>query len=857
MCARFDALASANKPNPFVELHAQRLEAFRRRDWPGLASIFSDDFVLVDKRPATGWPTLRGPTEMAAMWRDLFTIGPDVQPFFELVEGDDETAIFYYGLRGHANREDGGGEFEDMAGNVAVMRDGLLCYAEVFNPDDLEAMRARRVELRPLAHRRSGTGLRLEPFTAEHAALRLTDAIQARAWPTVDTLLDPGLVVLDRRPGSPIHARKGLLAHLRALADTACRYHVYAATDRATAGVLTAGGQVLGAVMLWAGDQCVRVQLFEPDDETSMRSRIEQLDPTADWGPATRGVQRYVDCLNARDIEGIRASYAEDFRLVDHRLASPLSGVLSGDEHSAAFEALFALASDARIRVDHLGELDGVYLGKAAWFGHQNQTGGEFEIPFRVVVIWNERCSRFELFDVEDERGALRAMSRLLAPRANDAAPVATDLVLGLTAAINDRDWERVKACLAPDLATVDHRRVRTLGLDRPGGQGFVERMHGLLSVAADAQPRVEPLAELPGTAMALIAWSGHLNDGGGPFEVRWRGVFAALDELIVRYELFDEDDEAGMLAALARLRAERATSLIAELYRRHSAAFNARDWTAMRAVWADDLVMVEQRPATGWPVLRGRAEAEAMMRHLLTMSPNLKFAYELVEGDDECAIVRYAVRGQATEADGGGELDLTATHVTVTRHGLICYMERHAAEVDIEILRARREEVRPLARRRPGIDLPPQPLASERALLRFIDVLDAGEWDTLADLLDPRFALVDHRRISVLGDEIRDRDAYLARERSLFESAVECTRRHYEVFAATDTACVVSMAVRGSMADGGGPFEIAVGVILEWRAARCARVQLFDADDEAGMLAALRRLQADEVAPPAQSENP
>jgi len=130
-----------------------------------------------------------------------------------------------------------------------------------------------------------------------------------------------------------------------------------------------------------------------------------------------------------------------------------------------------------------------------------------------------------------------------------------TDVVLGLTGALVNRNWNHVKGCFAPDLDAIDHRRVRTLGLDRPGGEGFVERVRGLLALAADARPTVEPLAELDGIAMTLIAWSGHLNEGGGPFEVCWRGVFVARDELIVRYELFDGDDEAGMLAALARLR--------------------------------------------------------------------------------------------------------------------------------------------------------------------------------------------------------------------------------------------------------------------------------------------------------------
>jgi ketosteroid isomerase-like protein len=175
-------------------------------------------------------------------------------------------------------------------------------------------------------------------------------------------------------------------------------------------------------------------------------------------------------------------------------------------------------------------------------------------------TVWDTREDKLawaELFDVDDERGALRAMTRLLAPATAGSAQVATDLVLGLVDAIVDRDWDRVEACFAPDLETVDHRSVKTLGLDRPGGGGFVERVRGLLALAADARPRVEPLAELDGIAMALIVWAGHLNEGGGPFELRWRGIFVARGGLISRYELFDEDDEAGMLAALRRLPAD------------------------------------------------------------------------------------------------------------------------------------------------------------------------------------------------------------------------------------------------------------------------------------------------------------
>jgi ketosteroid isomerase-like protein len=311
MRARFHAPLAAKKPNPIGKLYARHVEAFNRRDWPEMTSVFSDDFVLVDKRPATGWPILRGPAEMEAMWaRNTLTIWPDAQHFFEFVEGDDETAILYYGGRGHANQELGGGELEDLGGSVAVMREGLLCYMELFNTDALEAMRVRRTKLRPIARRRSNSGLPLEPLVAEHAVLRLTDAIQARDWSAVEELLDPRLVPLDHRPGSPIRDRDGLLAHLQALSDTACRYQVRAATDRASAGVLTVGGQPMGAVMLWHADRCTRLELLDRDDAPGARASFERLaEPRGELAiprpvlatEAQRRLTEYNDAVNRRD----------------------------------------------------------------------------------------------------------------------------------------------------------------------------------------------------------------------------------------------------------------------------------------------------------------------------------------------------------------------------------------------------------------------------------------------------------------------------------------------------------------------------------------------------------------------------
>jgi ketosteroid isomerase-like protein len=164
------------------------------------------------------------------------------------------------------------------------------------------------------------------------------------------------------------------------------------------------------------------------------------------------------------------------------------------------------------------------------------------------------QISRFEIIPIDDEAGALRAFCRLVGGGDGAGGPVAA-LIHRLVAAFVARDWDRVEACFAPDLTAVDHRRVSALAVDLAGGEGIVERTRGLVALAADTHPSAEVLGELDGIVMVHISWSGHLDDGGGPFELDWRGVIMARDGVIVRYELFDPDDTAGMLAAVAQLR--------------------------------------------------------------------------------------------------------------------------------------------------------------------------------------------------------------------------------------------------------------------------------------------------------------
>jgi ketosteroid isomerase-like protein len=565
-------------PRPVLGTVLQRhldefTQAVNRRAWADAAQSMAADLRVIDRRTLPVF----GELDKAA-WlqygQGFVPLAADAVISYVQFAGDDRIGAIEAWWTGHL--DEGGGEFTFETKLVIVLGNDGIQRVEYLDANDETSAFERLLALQ------SDPDVRV----AWAPQLEMLAAINRRDWQRLQACYSQDVQVVEHRPGVPrAQPVQSLCSILDAMPEgRAAMQFLQAGRGRAMSrlhlyGYDRAGEEAeteIGQVLVVREGRIAHVELFNPDDEAAMRTSFEQREPDADGGPIARLAQQYFDCLNSRDIDGIRAYYTQDFRLADHRLASPLSGGLSGEDYVATIQAMFAFASDARMKVDHLGELGEVWLGKLAWVGHQSETGGEFEIPMRAVTATrDDKLARIELFDVDAERDALRAMVRLLARTTAEAAPAATDLVRALAEAVINRDWDRVKGCFAPDLETADHRRIRTLGLDRPGGEGFVERVRGLLALAADARPAVEPLAEVDGIAMALIAWSGHLNEGGGPFELCWRGVFGARDDGLVRYELFDEDDETGMLAALARLHAERENP-IAQVCRRTNAAFNA-----------------------------------------------------------------------------------------------------------------------------------------------------------------------------------------------------------------------------------------------------------------------------------------
>jgi ketosteroid isomerase-like protein len=272
-----------------------------------------------------------------------------------------------------------------------------------------------------------------------------------------------------------------------------------------------------------------------------------------------------------------------------------------------------------------------------------------------------------------------------------------------------------------------------------------------------------------------------------------------------------------------------------------------ARDWDALRALYAVDCLLVDRRPAA-WSRICGRAAMVEMYESFVALSPDVQQWFARLESDDEVAIIRWGWAGHAAAADGGGAFADAVTSIVVVRDRAVVYVEQHPdrAHTELAPLRARAEELRPLARRRPGIALSDEPLPVERCLMETLDALEqaaaTGSWEAFRSRLAEDFTTVDRRQVPTLADATT-RESFVAYEMSLAASATGL-RRPYELLAASHTLTAAKTTVVGHLSDGDGPFELSTCFLNEWRDGVCLRIEFFDVDDEAGMLTRFAELE-------------
>jgi ketosteroid isomerase-like protein len=141
----------------------------------------------------------------------------------------------------------------------------------------------RLLELQPDRDTRAGWAAQLAALTA----------VNTRDWPRLRACYTEDVELVDHRPGTAVaHPVDLLRALLDAMPDgrvaiqfldagaarATSRQHFYG-HDRAGAEAEIAIGQVLTL----RDGRIARAELFEPDDEAGMRSRLERLEPDVDW----------------------------------------------------------------------------------------------------------------------------------------------------------------------------------------------------------------------------------------------------------------------------------------------------------------------------------------------------------------------------------------------------------------------------------------------------------------------------------------------------------------------------------------------------------------------------------------------
>jgi hypothetical protein len=319
-----------------------------------------------------------------------------------------------------------GGAWETFYVMLCPYEGGQFVRLELFEPEELDAVRARFEALRP-------NPLRIPPNAATRALERWAACFAARDWTALAAEYAPTLVLEDRRPLIRMTGdRETVLASSREIASMGGRP---SRTLLATAGdqlalcrIRFVGGEAgsewevdtLHLVEVDAEGRTVAVVAFDPTDRRAagleMLERFARKDEARDVPAAFfEGVRAY----NAHDLDRVRAAMPDGF-VVNDRRRTGVGRLERADDHAAFAGALFALAPDATLELLYTLAVEphGV-LAMGHGFGSLAE-GGEWEGAFLLLAhCRGAQVFGLEIFEPEDLEAARARFAEL---RTTDAA---------------------------------------------------------------------------------------------------------------------------------------------------------------------------------------------------------------------------------------------------------------------------------------------------------------------------------------------------------------------------------------------------------------------------------------------------
>jgi ketosteroid isomerase-like protein/tetratricopeptide (TPR) repeat protein len=807
------------------------------RDWDAVAASMAPDFVMHDHRPL-GRETLHGGQAWIDTMRALVELAPDVRLRIDHFSHTGSVALIVSTWVGTRD----GGAFEDQKLIVSELDEGgRFRRMDQYELAQLDLARARFDALC-----RESLAPRIEN-AATRTGARGQACWWARDWAGFAALFAPQFSHVDRRALVQLElGRQQYLDSIRPFFEMGAS--AVTMTGLATRGdsleLVTATVRVgrpdaadlvgptefefIAVAEVNARGENVAMVQFDPSD---LDAAYAELDRRYAAGAGARFSIPFVPAIVARDLEAVAEALVPDLVVNDHRRV----GWELMDGRAAyleSLESLFALAPDARLRVDHLSQSEAGALLVSAWVG--TREGGAFEAP-RIVVFEVDglrRTRRMDFYDPEQLDRARAHFESLSAPSRDSLAALsnptpATAAMDRMHTAFAARDWDAVRRACAPSATLEDRRRHVLVSLDL---EPWMADMQEVVRISPDA--RIERrLTCTAGDRIAIercIARGKSVEGGRGSFEIETFWLFEVdADGLITCVALFDPSDRrvAEREACTRWLARDPNAALVMrpifELVEAHSDHDRAR----LRAVLADDVETNDHR-RTGLGRVSGAAPFLDSLETEWALTPGVQqTAMFHVAREPHGTVGLSRIAGTAPE---GGPFEYLLATVAIVERGLITRLEFFEPE-DLDKALARLAELRPDPLRIP-------PNAATEASDSLDRAFSAQDWDAFAALCSPTMLWDDRRRRSLLTG---GRDMFIANARVMLAHAGRLERTLLAT--AGDRLSLHRARWTGATADIGG-FENENLSLLELDTeGRIAAIVAFELDDRRAASAELQ----------------
>ncbi|MFI5508308.1 BTAD domain-containing putative transcriptional regulator [Mycobacterium sp. NPDC051804] len=613
--AKFDSLS---QPAHNIENRASRVgdryfTHFADRDWDALAGVVAEDILNDDRRSVVNTGIRCGRDNDVENMRTAADLG-FVHITSDVLATRGERLVLAR-VSGH----DGGREtfVNSMLAVVEIDSDDRIAVIITFDLSDLDAA-TTELDARYLAGEAALHGHAWSVAAGVFAALNRHELPAAT----------PEWVSIDHRRGTPLAETdlKGLVTNLNELTPDLTNYIEVVHLLRDHGAVITQvsrGTSPEGFDAEWRmvnlltidGDAVNRCELFDEDDVDVAVARLDALvrPETKLDNLANRVVEQYLSHFATRSWDVMAQAVGDDFTGDDRRRVVN-GGVRHGRESEIA-----SLKAMAEIGCSNITSTPLAVRGKRLVLARHTFDAPdwpELDVETVDVVEVNDdgQIVAEIAFDADDLDAASAELdARYLAGEAASNATTWSVVTRAYTEANNKK-----QLMLSPDAVTVDHRRGRAFS---PGE--MAEYMYATWNLAPDVCAYIEVVHRLSqfGTVVTHVA-RGASQQG---FEAEWRElILATVDaDLIDRCEMFDEADLDAALARFDEL-SRPARQLENDAVRvgdRLRALFEARDWTALAELYADDVAGDDRRRVIGGGARSGKDTEIVNMRAMAELN--------------------------------------------------------------------------------------------------------------------------------------------------------------------------------------------------------------------------------------------